>query len=86
MPSDYLHNHKDFADLIRIVGQEKSIDPALIEKDYWVMHCLYELQKMGLTFELKGDTSLSNGFGSINRFSEATQSDELGVTVPRGET
>lgn len=70
MPSDYLHNHKDFSDLLRIVGQEQSIDPALIEKDYWVMHCLYGLQQMGLTFELKGGTSLSKGFGIINRFSE----------------
>jgi len=70
MPSDYLHNHSDFADLIRIVGQEKSIDPALVEKDYWVMHCLFGLQQMGLIFELKGGTSLSKGFGIINRFSE----------------
>jgi len=70
MPSDYLHNHSDFADLIRIVGQEKSIDPALVEKDYRVMHCLFGLQQMGLSFELKGGTSLSKGFDIINRFSE----------------
>lgn len=70
MPSDYLHNHSNFADLIRIVGQEKSIDPALVEKDYWVMHCLFGLQQMNLTFELKGGTSLSKGFSIINRFSE----------------
>ena len=35
MPADYLHNHPQFADLIRIVAQEKGIDPALAEKDYW---------------------------------------------------
>lgn len=70
MPPDYLHQHPDFPDLIRIVGQQQSIDPALVEKDYWVMHGLYGLQKMGLTFELKGGTSLSKGFGIINRFSE----------------
>jgi hypothetical protein len=34
------------------------------------MHCLYGLQKMELTFELKGGTSLSKGFGIIDRFSE----------------
>ena len=50
MPSEYLHHHPDFADLLRIVGQEESIDSALIEKDYWVMHCLYGLQKMGMLF------------------------------------
>lgn len=70
MPPDYLHQHPDFSDLLRIVGQEQSLDPSLVEKDYWVMHCLYGLQKMGLSFELKGGTSLSKGFGIIDRFSE----------------
>ena len=70
MPIDYLHNHKQFPELIRIVAEQKGIDPALIEKDYWIMHCLYGLQKLGLTFELKGGTSLSKGFKIIDRFSE----------------
>lgn len=70
MPHDYLHNHPEFAELIRIVAQEKSIDPALVEKDYWIMHCLYGLQQLGMTFELKGGTSLSKGFLIIGRFSE----------------
>jgi len=43
MALDYLHNHPDFPELIRIVGEERSIVPALIEKDYWIMHCLYSL-------------------------------------------
>ena len=51
---DYLHNHPDFADLIRIVAEQKGIAPALVEKDYWIMHCLHGLQQLGLTFELKG--------------------------------
>ena len=70
MPADYLHNHPQFAALIRIVAQEKGIDPALVEKDYWIMHCLYGLQELGLKFELKGGTSLSKGHKIINRFSE----------------
>jgi hypothetical protein len=70
MPADYLHNHKQFPELIRIVAEQKGIDPALVEKDYWIMHCLYGLQKLGLTFELKGGTSLSKGFKIIDRFSE----------------
>lgn len=70
MPENYLHNHQDFPDLLRIVGQKMSIDPILVEKDYWIMHCLYGLQKLGLQFELKGGTSLSKGFGIIKRFSE----------------
>jgi hypothetical protein len=70
MPADYLHNHPQFADLIRIVASERSIAPALVEKDYWIMHCLYGLQQSGFKFELKGGTSLSKGFQIINRFSE----------------
>src|SRR4029077_19366452 len=70
MPTDYLHNHPQFADLIRIVASEKGIDPALVEKDYWIMHCLYGLQQLGMQFELKGGTSLSKGHHIIGRFSE----------------
>jgi len=70
MPRDYLHNHPEFSDLIRIVAQEESIAPALVEKDYWIMLSLYGLQRLGMTFELKGGTSLSKGFQIIDRFSE----------------
>lgn len=67
---DFLHNHKNFKDLLLILEQEKGIVSALLEKDYWIMHVLYGLQKAGFSFELKGGTSLSKGFGIINRFSE----------------
>src|ERR1700735_4270697 len=70
MPRDYLHNHPEFADLIRIVAKERSISPALVEKDYWIMHSLYGLQQLGMKFELKGGTSLSKGHQAIDRFSE----------------
>ena len=70
MPADYLHKHPQFSDLTRIVAEEKQIASALVEKDYWIMHCLYGLQKLGLRFELKGGTSLSKGYGTIHRFSE----------------
>lgn len=68
--SDYLHNHKNFRDLLRIVGAELNIEPGLIEKDYWIMHVLYGLKQQGFQFELKGGTSLSKGYGVIHRFSE----------------
>lgn len=68
--ADYLHNHKDFPELLRIVGSEFNIEPGLVEKDYWIMHSLYGLNKMGYNFELKGGTSLSKGYGIIHRFSE----------------
>ena len=67
---DFLHNHRNFSDLIRIVAADRGIDPALVEKDYWIMHCLYGLQQLKLSFELKGGTLLSKGFQIINRFSE----------------
>ncbi len=70
MPPDLLHNHPQFADLIRIVADDQGIAPALVEKDYWIMQSLYGLQQLGLTFELKGGTSLSKGYGLISRFSE----------------
>ena len=69
-PRDFLHNHADFPDLLRIVGLELSVDPVLVEKDYWIMHCLYGLQQLSMPFQLKGGTSLSKGFDIIKRFSE----------------
>src|SRR6202521_895750 len=70
MSADFLHNHPEFPELIRIVAGQRGIDPTLVEKDYWIMHCLYGLQELGLAFELKGGTSLSKGFKIIDRFSE----------------
>lgn len=70
MHSNFLHHHKNFHDLVLIVANDMKITPLLVEKDYWIMHCLYSLQQLGLKFELKGETSLSKGFGLINRFSE----------------
>jgi len=69
-PPDFLHNHPDYKDLIQTVSDNMGIAPDLIEKDYWIMHCLYGLAKQGYSFELKGGTSLSKGFGIIHRFSE----------------
>lgn len=69
-PDPFLHERPDFSDLIRIVAEERGLLPALVEKDYWIMHCLYGLRAQGFRFELKGGTSLSKGFGIIQRFSE----------------
>lgn len=70
MAAIYLHDHPEFADLITILAEEMDILPGLVEKDYWVMHSLYGLKKQGYEFQLKGGTSLSKGFGLIDRFSE----------------
>jgi hypothetical protein len=39
-PSPYLHERSDFFDLIKIVADKQGVIPALVEKDYWIMHCL----------------------------------------------
>lgn len=65
-----LHELPDFADLVAVVARNEGVDPGLVEKDYWIMHCLWGLQQAGFVFELKGGTSLSKGFKLINRFSE----------------
>ncbi|MFK3781192.1 hypothetical protein [Agrobacterium sp. NPDC089420] len=45
MPAGFLHRHKDFASLLRIVADQMKVQPVLVEKDYWIMHCLYGLQQ-----------------------------------------
>lgn len=67
---EYLHDHREFADLIRIIEEESGIDAALIEKDYYIMHALYGLSAQSFDFKLKGGTSLSKGYRIIDRFSE----------------
>jgi hypothetical protein len=68
--TDFLHNDPEFKDLLAIVSAKEGVDATLIEKDYWIMHVLYGLQQLGIKFELKGGTSLSKGYGLIERFSE----------------
>ena len=71
MPDSFLHERSDFKALVATVADSEKInDPALVEKDYWIMHAVFGLKQLGLTFELKGGTSLSKGFGIIQRFSE----------------
>ncbi len=66
----FLHQIADFSELIEKLAQVNNIRAQLVEKDYWLMHCLWALQNTELKFELKGGTSLSKGWGIINRFSE----------------
>jgi hypothetical protein len=82
MSADFLHNHRQFADLVRIIAEARGVDPALVEKDYWLMHCLYGLQPLDLKFELKGGTSLSKGFQIIDRFSEDI---DIRIEPPAGQ-
>src|SRR3990167_7414289 len=66
----FLHGLLDAKELFEAVAFERKILPIIAEKDYWLMHCLWGLQKKHFNFELKGGTSLSKGFNIIERFSE----------------
>jgi predicted nucleotidyltransferase component of viral defense system len=68
--AEFLHERRDFDQLLAVVANDRGLDPMLVEKDYWIMHGLWGLQAQGFVFELKGGTSLSKGFGVIHRFSE----------------
>ena len=70
MNAPFLHELGDFAELIRVVSAEKSIPPSMVEKDYWVVHGLWSVQQLGWNIHFKGGTSLSKGYGIIERFSE----------------
>lgn len=67
---EFFHERKDAKALFETLAAEKGYPPAVVEKDYWVMHGLWGLQKNGLQFEMKGGTSLSKGWDVIQRFSE----------------
>lgn len=77
----FLHDLPDCKQLIAVVSEAKGIAPTLIEKDYWIMHCLWGLQAQGYRFELKGGTSLSKGYGVIHRFSEDI---DIRIEPPKG--
>jgi hypothetical protein len=66
--------------LLSIVAERRGVAEALVEKDYWVTHTLWALQDGGLELHFKGGTSLSKGFGLIERFSE-----DLDVKISAGD-
>ena len=65
-------NTKIFNDSIRAASEHLHINPVFVEKDYWITLVLNRLSKTKFVNEtvFKGGTSLSKGFGLINRFSE----------------
>jgi predicted nucleotidyltransferase component of viral defense system len=63
---------KTFSDAIRAASEHLNINPVFVEKDYWITLVLNRLSKTKYVNDtvFKGGTSLSKGFGLINRFSE----------------
>ena len=70
MTLKFVHEDKEFDDLIRIVARDLRFNVGVVEKDYWVTHALWALSKTRMELWFKGGTSLSKGWGIINRFSE----------------
>lgn len=35
----FLHELPDVKQLFEVVAKEKQVIPAIVEKDYWLMHC-----------------------------------------------
>ncbi|MBK9732185.1 MAG: nucleotidyl transferase AbiEii/AbiGii toxin family protein [Chitinophagaceae bacterium] len=68
-----LHNDvKLFGETIRAASHQTGINDEFVEKDYWITLVLQQLSKSKYAEQtvFKGGTSLSKGYGLINRFSE----------------
>ncbi len=66
----FVHESPEWGDLLQIVARAFDRDLGMVEKDYWVTHALWALHDQGFEVWFKGGTSLSKGFGLIERFSE----------------
>ncbi len=75
----FVHEDPDFPRLLDLAARGTGIAAALVEKDYWVTHSLWALHASGLDLWFKGGTSLSKGFGIIERFSE-----DIDLMIERG--
>lgn len=64
-------NTQQFSDAIRAASEHLNIAAIYIEKDYWITKILQQLSKTPQANNIvwKGGTSLSKGYGLIDRFS-----------------
>lgn len=76
---NFVHEVPEFATLLDQVSDHENMAPALVEKDYWITHSMWALHQTKLAIWFKGGTSLSKGFGIIQRFSE-----DLDLMIERG--
>lgn len=67
----HLADIKLFSDTIRAASKKLKINEVYVEKDYWITFVLNKLSKAKEANDavFKGGTSLSKGFGLIERFS-----------------
>jgi len=67
----FIHNDPEFPLLLEAVADLGPLRAAaLVEKDYWVTHALWALQRNGFALWFKGGTSLTKAFRITSRFSE----------------
>lgn len=66
----FVHEDRDWKQLLEIIAAASNRDLGMLEKDYWVTHSLWALQAQGFELWFKGGTALSKGFSLIERFSE----------------
>ena len=50
--AEFLHQRRDFAQLLAVIADARGLDPMLVEKDYWIMHVLWGLQAQNSSFYL----------------------------------
>lgn len=66
-----LFQRDDFPELVDLAAANLGINPAILEKDYYVTEALRAIASAyGEAIMFKGGTSLSKGWGLIDRFSE----------------
>ena len=65
------NNTQQFSDAIRAASERLNIAAIYIEKDYWITKILQQLSRTPQANNIvwKGGTSLSKGYGLIDRFS-----------------
>ena len=69
--TEYASQLSDFSDLLRLAAKSRNLPAAIIEKDYYLTRALCALAEAhSRKFVLKGGTSLSKGWGLLQRFSE----------------
>lgn len=66
----FVHEDPEWAALLSIIADATGRQVSFVEKDYWVTHALWALHIQGFDVWFRGGTSLSKGFGLIERFSE----------------
>lgn len=50
----FIHDDPDFEALLQIVANDRRLNIALVEKDYWVTHTLWALHAQGFEVWFKG--------------------------------